>query len=114
MFDWTDKAIGEACAMRAEGKSWSEIARHLGGGVSRAAVIAKMLRVEGRMPTWTPPPPPAPPVPLHIAVMDLKPHHCRFIPGEPSSGACGHPRKAGRPYCEYHCGIAYRKPSEDR
>lgn len=37
-----------------------------------------------------------------VALLDLEPHHCRFIPGEPSAGFCGAPKAPGLSYCAHH------------
>lgn len=49
-------------------------------------------------------------VPLVSATADLEPHHCRWIPGEPSSGYCGRPRVLGLSYCEHHAKRAFQAP----
>ena len=54
----------------------------------------------------------APPIlslPVHIH--DLERHHCRWIPGEPSSLLyCGKDRSKGSPYCSQHTRAAYNRP----
>lgn len=54
--------------------------------------------------------------PFAVALIDLKPEHCRFPLGDPRDlhgfrfcGAEVHPE---RPYCTRHCRIAYRRPGE--
>lgn len=37
-----------------------------------------------------------------VTIADLEPHHCRFIPGEPSEGFCGLPHVPGSSYCADH------------
>lgn len=61
--------------------------------------------------------PKAKPVPvsvttLNVAFVDLKPHHCRWPLGERDFTYCGIDRREGRPYCEWHCGVAYETPAQ--
>ncbi|WP_240233595.1 GcrA family cell cycle regulator [Devosia lacusdianchii] len=46
LFDWTDDAVSLLRNRWAEGASCSEIARELGGGLSRSAVIGKVTRLK--------------------------------------------------------------------
>ena len=45
-------------------------------------------------------PPDAPPS-LSVPLVDLEPHHCRFIPGD-DRRFCGQPKTEGSPYCAHH------------
>jgi GcrA cell cycle regulator len=42
-----------------------------------------------------------------VSLADLEPHHCRFIPGEPSDGYCGLDRVPGSSYCAGHLQRCY-------
>lgn len=44
--------------------------------------------------------PDAPPL-LNIPLVDLEPHHCRFIPGDDRK-FCGQPKQEGSSYCGFH------------
>lgn len=39
---------------------------------------------------------------LHIAFLDLQPHHCRYPYGNGPYTFCGHPQVAGSSYCDDH------------
>lgn len=60
-------------------------------------------------------PPPAP-VPLTCrpcSLLELTASTCRFPigdPGEPDFHFCGGEPSAGKPYCGFHCSIAYKAP----
>ena len=55
---------------------------------------------------YVPPPPPADPV----ALLDLEPHHCRYIDGEPSEMLfCGRQKQLGSSYCCWHHTLVYNK-----
>lgn len=48
--------------------------------------------------------------PLMIPLLDLEPHHCRWPIGDVGAddfGFCGHPKRAGVSYCEFHATIAF-------
>jgi len=42
-----------------------------------------------------------------VSFVELEPHHCRFIPGEPSQGYCGLDRVPGSSYCAGHLQRCY-------
>lgn len=48
--------------------------------------------------------------PLITCIDDLEPHHCRWIPGEPSDGWCGRQKVDGTSYCEFHARRAFAPP----
>lgn len=53
------------------------------------------------------------PVPVMLSIMELTDHTCKFPigdPREPGFGFCGHPPIEGKPYCEFHCRVAYAPP----
>jgi len=50
------------------------------------------------------------PAPLMIPLLDLEPHMCRWPcgdPRDPGFGFCGHNKKRGSAWCEYHESIAW-------
>jgi GcrA cell cycle regulator len=59
------------------------------------------------------PPPPkietlVKPVSLDVKLLDLKDHDCRWPTGERSTiSFCGHNTHENKPYCAYHCRMAY-------
>ena len=124
-FDWNADALATLKDMLAAGRSSREIAQAL--GVTRNAVIGKSRRIglnwaarKGkppkpplRRPRKRKPLPfmarrikPKPTGPVHFR--DLEAHHCRWIPGEPSSQLyCGAERVQGSSYCGTHTRAAY-------
>jgi hypothetical protein len=47
-----------------------------------------------------------------VCIMDSQPWHCRFIVGEPNGPRtifCGAQVERDKPYCPFHCRIAYTK-----
>ena len=53
------------------------------------------------------------PVAVMLSIMELTDHTCKFPigdPREPGFGFCGHPPTEGKPYCAYHCRVAYAPP----
>lgn len=45
-----------------------------------------------------------------ITILNAGPNHCRWPHGDPLKDDfhfCGHPKAEGRPYCAYHCSVAY-------
>lgn len=51
--------------------------------------------------------PEAPPEPLHLSLMDLERHHCRFPLGDGPHTFCGNERKQGSSYCSYHHNLTW-------
>ena len=67
-----------------------------------------------------PPPPPLEAKPLpngeYATILTIRDHMCKWPIGDPSSSEfrfCGRKVKAGEPYCEAHCSVAYQ-PSRRR
>lgn len=50
-----------------------------------------------------------PPAPKHLDITDLTATACRWPYGDGPFTYCGQTKVTGRPYCEYHCSIAYTK-----
>jgi GcrA cell cycle regulator len=133
---WDAERIATLRKLWGEGVSASQIALRLGGDVTRNAVVGKANRmgflqrkpqpiyrvprpikmVRKARPTprsWTlgsePLPPTDPDERGRIAVADLEPHHCRYIPGDDRL-FCGADRAAGLPYCAAHARRCYSPP----
>lgn len=102
---WTDEAIETLKLMwPLEKNTAAVIAAAL--GTTRNAVIGKAHRLKlAKRP--------------HKTFAQLGPKDCRYNlhidTWNPTKGAdewCGQPVKEGKPYCEAHCRVAYRKASE--
>lgn len=103
---WTDARIRKLTELWSQGASTRDIARSLGGGISRNAVIGKANRLglkrpdeekDGRRPFSFP-----------------GPLECRWSTGQPDEedfDFCREPVLTGKPYCAEHCELAYRKKS---
>jgi len=127
-FDWNADALATLKDLLAAGRTSREIAERL--GVTRNAVIGKSRRIglnwaarkakpskpPLRRPRKRKPLPfmarrakPKPSGPVHFR--NLEDHHCRWIPGEPSSQLyCGAERVQGSSYCGTHTRAAYASP----
>lgn len=137
-FTWTDYRIDTLKRMRTTGHSYTEIAKKLGisrnsamgkarrlglptheskssrslinkRNISRATATVPRVKAAPELSGRPLPPDMALPPSLNIALIDLEPHHCRFIPGD-DRRFCGHPRIDASPYCITHSLIAYRRP----
>lgn len=129
-FQWTDDRVEKLTEMWTAGTlSASQIANKL-GCVSRNAVIGKVARLglpPRRQVSFSTPKPKKPRVrrapmpilakpvceeipaevltvepPLHIDLLDLKQHHCRYPYGDGPFTFCGHAVKPDKPYCAAH------------
>lgn len=61
------------------------------------------------------PDPQASDVPRVFSVIDLEPHHCRWIAGDPKQpgwGYCGEHRIPGQSWCQHHAERAFQSPQE--
>ena len=124
-FDWNADALATLKELLAAGRSSREIAQAL--GVTRNAVIGKSRRIglnwaerKAKPPLRRPRKrkplpfiarrkPRAPSGPVHFR--DLEAHHCRWIPGEPSTQLyCGADCVQGSSYCGMHTRAAYARP----
>lgn len=119
--------VQELSALWLDGLSASQIARKLGHGLTRNAVIGKVYRLglenptmktntprsprERKLPKCAPiplPPPEAPPS-LNLDIEQLTAATCRYPLGtEAPYSYCGHEPKPGRVYCPFHCLVAYQ------
>ena len=127
---WTEDRVGALKKLWLEGQSASQIAKQLGGGVTRNAVIGKVHRLglSGRAAPSQParatfrpsrPRPAAPPtqapsampdLPGTATVMTLGAHMCKWPIGDPSStefSFCGRRASEGV-YCVEHARVAYQ------
>ena len=140
---WTDERIVLLKQLWGEGKSAAEIAKALGGGLTRNAVIGKAHRlklsnrvspiqqnnkkapaapaakiVEEKKPVITK----AAPAPLKrttsgVSLVDLKERMCRWPSGDPKDADfhfCGAEGVPGLPYCSVHAKAAYQTPNRAR
>lgn len=135
---WTDERVTLLRKMWGEGKSAAEIAKILGGDLTRNAVIGKAHRLKlsnrispiqqtNKKPVETPVKAVAikkidiPAAPKKtgggIAMVNLRERMCRWPEGdpkEPGFSFCGDDCVPGLPYCDYHAKQAYQTPSRSR
>lgn len=108
--EWTDERIETLKTMLEQGKSARDIAEKLGGGVSRNAVIGKAHRLglSSRNKVVK-----QKPSPLKKDVTNTRTDKlCQWPigdPGTPEFKFCYGDALPGRPYCEDHCNVAYRR-----
>lgn len=106
--DWTETRVERLRSLWSEGLSASQIADHL-GGVTRNAVIGKAHRLG----LSSRPSPIKRTLPM-MAVLGER--MCQWPignPGETGFHFCGRPAETGRPYCQGHCSMAYRRKTEN-
>ncbi|PZU72652.1 MAG: global cell cycle regulator GcrA-like protein [Brevundimonas sp.] len=118
MSAWTQDRIKLLKRLWPEGLSAETIARELGGGLTRNAVLGKVARLglsEARTDARprregahrdTPEPPPA----GVATILSVRRTDCRWPYGEPGDAAfslCGRPSERGA-FCAAHAAIAYR------
>lgn len=135
---WTDERVALLKKLWGEGKSAAEIAKVLGGGLTRNAVIGKAhrLKLSNRVSPiqQNNKKPVAPvakvieekksvakPIPRKstggVAMVNLKERMCRWPEGDPKEPGfhfCGDESAPGLPYCEHHAKVAYQAPSRSR
>lgn len=115
---WTDERIERLKALWDEGLSASQIAKKLGEGVTRNAVIGKAHRLSLKS---RPSPVKSDKKPVkraqpkvtasQISLLDLTDRMCKWPighPGEPDFHFCGKNAESGMPYCARHCAEAYQ------
>jgi len=142
--NWTEDRVEQLKSLWTEGLSASQIARALGGGVTRNAVIGKVHRLglagratptrsdRPRLPSaprlnvrhaHTPPAPIVEEDPLKLddgsfaTVLTISNTMCRWPIGDPSDNEfhfCGLKPKSGSPYCEAHARKAYQPQQQRR
>lgn len=127
---WTDERIEKLKALWDSGQSASQIAKELGEGVTRNAVIGKAHRLGLKS---RPSPVKSDKVKAKaparratkkdpsklISLLDLTDRMCKWPighPGDPDFHFCGKPAEPGMPYCAAHCLEAYQAqpPRRDR
>lgn len=134
---WSDERVTLLKRLWGEGKTAAEIAKELGEGVTRNAVIGKAhrLKLSSRMSPIqqntkkvksTDAAPPVPRRPLkkipvfkgkEMKMEDLRDKMCRWPNGDPQTddfSFCGCNTMEGLPYCETHASIAYQVTSRAR
>ena len=127
---WTDERVEVLKKLWLDGFSASQIAKQLGGGLTRNAVIGKVHRLglsgraapsQPQRPTFKATRPvrsaPSPQVaceePGSATVLTLGSHMCKWPIGDPSRDGfsfCGRASSDG-PYCVQHARVAYQAPA---
>lgn len=134
---WTDERVNLLKQLWGEGKTAAEIAKVLGDGITRNAVIGKAHRLklssrlspiqqntskkpkaEAALPRIVKPSVKLPEFKgMELKLVDLKERMCRWPNGDPREEGfsfCGHETVAGLPYCDAHCRAAYQVPTRTR
>lgn len=118
MSAWTEHRISQLKRLWPEGRSAETIARELGGGLTRHAVLGKVARLglSERRPGGKPRPEaqdraiPEPPVNGVATILSIRRLDCRWPYGDPGAAdfsLCGRPSERGA-FCAAHAAIAYR------
>lgn len=127
---WTEERIEKLSKLWDEGLSASQIAKKLGEGVTRNAVIGKAHRLglkarpspvksqkdKGKAPVKRTAKKAEKQI---ITLLDLTDRMCKWPkghPGDPDFQFCGKNAEPGMPYCAKHCAEAYQAqpPRKDR
>ena len=128
---WTDDKIEQLKKLWGKGLTASQIAKEIGGGITRNAVIGKAHRL--KLPSRPSPvkaeakkPAPAPAKPAvkqaeakpadapqekGIGLLELTEQTCKWPIGHPGDADfyfCGRPSRPGVPYCDDHCLMAFQ------
>lgn len=134
---WTDERVNLLKQLWGEGKTAAEIAKVLGDGITRNAVIgkahrlklssrlspiqqntSKKVKAEAPLPRIVKPMVKLPEFKgLELKLEELKERMCRWPNGDPREenfSFCGCESIAGLPYCETHCRAAYQVPARSR
>lgn len=127
---WTDERIELLKNLWDSGQSASQIAKELGEGVTRNAVIGKAHRLglKSRPSPVKADKPEVPAAPKRVekkeakklvTLLDLTDRMCKWPhghPGDEDFHFCGKPSEPGMPYCAAHCAEAYQAqpPRRDR
>jgi GcrA cell cycle regulator len=133
---WTDDRVSLLKRLWGEGKTAAEIAKELGDGVTRNAVIGKAHRLKlssrvspiqqntKKVKTEARPPMPRrsnKKIPVfkgkELKMEDLRERMCRWPNGDPQTedfSFCGCDVVEGLPYCANHAQIAYQLTSRSR
>lgn len=118
---WTDERVEQLKTLWGAGKTAAEIAKELGEGLTRNAVIGKAHRLglSGRVtPIQKKVDKPLPPENVEIkaknggiSLLELTEKTCRYPYGDPQKPGfhfCGGDALAGLPYCAQHAEMAYQ------
>lgn len=118
---WTDERVEQLKTLWGAGRTAAEIAKELGDGLTRNAVIGKAHRLglSGRItPVQKKIDKPLPPETKQIAaknggisLLELTEKTCRYPYGDPQKSGfhfCGGNSLPGLPYCSHHAEIAYQ------
>ncbi|MFA5593185.1 MAG: GcrA family cell cycle regulator [Micavibrio sp.] len=135
---WTDERVSLLKQLWGEGKTAAEIAKVLGDGITRNAVIGKAHRLKlssrlspiqqnaSKKPAKAEAAPPRvfkPTVKMpvflghEVKMADLDSRMCRWPNGDPQEenfSFCGCAAIAGLPYCDTHARMAYQVPARAR
>ncbi|WP_321389418.1 GcrA family cell cycle regulator [Emcibacter sp.] len=132
---WTDERVEKLRELWDKGLSASQIAKELGEGVTRNAVIGKAHRMGlASRPSPVKADPAKKPKKAaekqpaavkkkaaggKVSLLELTERMCKWPighPGEPDFHFCGKPSRPGFPYCTEHCAEAYQvqQPRRDR
>ena len=107
--EWTEDRVNLLKGMWTNGYTARQIAEKL-GGVTRNAVIGKAHRLglSSR--------PQQVKRAVHVPLPHVVERFCQWPIGHPGSDDfhfCGAPAVPGKPYCQKHCGVAYRRKDEN-
>ncbi len=135
---WTDERVTLLKQLWGEGKTAAEIAKVLGDGITRNAVIGKAHRLklssrlspiqqntskkpvkgEVTMPRFVKPAVRLPEFKgMGVKMIDLGARGCRWPSGDPREenfSFCGCDSLAGFPYCAHHAAVAFQVPGRSR
>ena len=125
---WTDERIELLKNLWDSGQSASQIAKELGEGVTRNAVIGKAHRLglKSRPSPVKADKPEAPAAPKRVekkeakklvTLLDLTDRMCKWPhghPGDEDFHFCGKPSEPGMPYCAAHCAEIGRASCRER
>ncbi|MAO91775.1 MAG: global cell cycle regulator GcrA-like protein [Rhodospirillales bacterium] len=106
--EWTDDRVTLLKGMWTNGYTARQIAEKL-GGVTRNAVIGKAHRLglssrPQQVKRHTP-----------LPIPNVVERHCQWPIGHPGTDEfhfCGKSAVPGKPYCQAHCGVAYRRKDD--
>ena len=102
-FPWSPVTVERLLSLRAQGLRLSRIAAEL--GTTTYTVEHKLRRLRNQKPA------PATAARRPLKLLDLRPHHCRWIVVGSGEGAlfCGKPKVGSSPYCVEHTQQAWQR-----
>ena len=106
---WTDERVNLLKSLWKQGYTARKIAEKLGGGVTRNAVIGKAHR----MGLSAKPQPTKRRLAPSPGTIDRSCQWPIGDPGDRNFKLCGEKAMTGKPYCQFHCSIAYRRIGEE-